>query len=137
MSKTFKSIVAAAAAALTVGVFSIGAAASTQEMVGTTSFNDRVPDRGSLKSGPLKKTNDNTFATVHLNEGSTSSPATPVQFRVYRQGVSFAVTGIATIYASDERDLDYQLGMGVNGNYYTLYMNAGYYGAGVDGYWTA
>lgn len=138
MGKTFKRVIAAAAATLTVGIFSIGAAAAApQSIENTTSFNTRIPDRGDYESGPLKKTNDETHANVELYEGSTSSAATPVQFRVYRQGVSFAVTDVVTIYASQNKDLDYQPGMGLRNNWYTLYMNVGYYGASVDGSWTA
>lgn len=133
-----KKFVAAAAAALTVGVLSIGAAAAETPQSNNAedrTFYYRIPDRGSYETELLTKTNDNDYATVRLNTTSTASSQTPVQARVYRDGYSYAVTDIVSFSAPGSKYLPYKDDMGVNGARYSLYMNVGYYGVTVDGYW--
>lgn len=136
MGKTFKKIVAAATAALTVGVFSIGAAAAMPDgVMGFAEFNDySLSDKGgSRTTDPVEKTDTLDYCVVYIESGSVSSYS-PVYLSVYTKSGTLAAPGAST--SEFERvQMDYYSGMGVFGNYYKLRLGAGYSGLTVSGRW--
>lgn len=124
--KAIKKIVAvaAAAAALTVGVLSIGAAAADATPYATGDrhyFTINVSDYGKSESTVAEFKEDYyTYAVVYLENGSTVSANSPLMMRAYKVGESSAVTPIVTAT---------KYGVGDNGRYELHYYDDGVYGA--------
>lgn len=147
MGKTFKRIIAATAAALTVGTFSIGAAAatdgtSTADYVGYVGFGPfYLGDKGkSQPTDPVQKHDAFNYCAVYI-EGGTVSTTSPVYFGVYNSDGQSAAPGASATQFNILDDnynsikLYYYDGMGVVGEYYTLHLNSGYNGVTVSGKW--
>lgn len=147
MGKTFKRIIAATAAALTVGTFSIGAAAAT-DGASTVDYNGYVKfgpyhlsDKGGRdETDAVQKHDSFGYCAVYI-EGGTVSYSSPVYFGVYNSDNQSAAPGTSASKLNpwDENynsiKMYYYEGMGIVGEYYKLHLNAGYNGVTVSGRW--
>lgn len=145
--KAIKKIVAAAAAAVTVGVLSIGAAAATDSTTtadyeGYVKFGSYyLADKGGFKdTDPVQKHDPFPYCAVYIDGGTVSS-SSPVYLGVYNSDNQSAAKGQSATKLNpwDENynsiKMYYYDGMGIVGEFYTLHLNSGYNGVTVSGRW--